>query len=316
MIAPNKYKTRLGYMITSGYEAFLNAYTRVLFNREGYFAYDAFIPESLTHRDTLAQTALKTTAHQKFKIAKKIRAALNKIVGLFGHVSQMENTSGGLGLVFSDQVDKEANRFFADLTNSINSLGSKDSVTFVSIGHNITPVLNQYANAFNQVYLKRLESLYRAIETEVAQGELVTPKKEEYAAARYKLTNTFSNYVLRFSATVPHVFFSQNSHNTHFSRKSLKTANKTISDVAAELTSGELEPQEIPLSVYPTEKDGEYFAINNRTLTAYSQAQISPRRIVPVLPTTEEALRPATLEVGGESIVDESSGYVTLRVTP
>jgi hypothetical protein len=307
-----KYKTKRDLdMISTYYKAFLTTYNSTFFNRSKKFAYDAFIPESTSPRSELAQAALEATAKKKFKIAKKIRHRLNNIIELFAIVSSMEDPAASIGIQFSEKLDTVAKRFFADLTTSINSLGNKDSVTFISRSDGERPVLHQFATAFNVLYVKRFEDLYSMIKREVGENELTTMHKQAYATVTKTLTDTFNSFVLRYKVGSPNLFFSQNSHNTHFSNKSSKTANKKVSDVAIELNSGLIEAHDMPLSVFPSEDPEACFAKNNRTLAAFFQAAMSPTRLVPILPTTEEARRPAALELGGIEIEDESNGYIT-----
>lgn len=258
----------------------------------------------------------KKTASSKSIIVKKIRPISDKINKLFDIVSRLENAlekqDGEAS--FSDNLHQEVKRFFDDITASLESIGRKDSVTFVSIpGYDDVSIQSTFAQFFIARYSQSFENLYNMIKEE-ARNKIKEEAPKTVLTVLTELLETFNSFPLRYEPVNPDLYFSQDKHNPIFSSKGVLTADKNIKEVAEGLRNGEINSDDIPVSVYPSPKQHRHLYVkNNRTFTAFSRAGIFPPRLVPILPTTEEANRPVKLNAGGKRITEEGNDGLTTR---
>ncbi len=309
--------------ISSYFQEFLNVYNETFFTKvnqsgkmELKFTHKAFIPADYASYALHVQATLTERAKHKFKIAKKIKPLINNIIELFNIVSELENE---IGIAFSENLRLDAKRFFEDLGSTLKSIGNKDSVTVVSTPNtprgDKSPITERSGHFIKSAYLSRFETLFQMIKTDLSNNRPSEDRKAADIKTRKQLFKTFNSFVCRHEPLACDLFFSQNSHNTNFSAEGRLTKDKLVIDVGACLVAGELESADLPVSVFASPTHGAFFVRNNRTFAAHSSAGVFPKRLVPVLPTTEESDRPALLNGGGVAITDEKQGTVIARVT-
>jgi hypothetical protein len=137
------------------------------------------------------------------------------------------------------------------------------------------------------IYGARLHTLLFDLYNEKKEPELI----ERVNEIRSDISNKYDP---------PYLLFSQQQHNSRFSRQSLFAPihEKRVFEVVSFIRNGEYLTDNFPVHIFGNDfRDSfRWFAINNRTYVALSQAHVDHMRLIPVLPTQSDITRLNFLE--------------------